>query len=395
MKYKRVFLMVMDSFGIGGAKDAAAFGDEGSNTFLSVSRAENFAIPNLAKLGFYHIDGIRAGASGEDPVGAYARVCERSHGKDTTIGHWEIAGIYSEDPLPTYPDGFPKEIIEEFEHRSGRRVLCNKPYSGVKVIADYGREHMETGALIVYTSADSVFQIAAHESVVPVEELYRYCEIAREILVGKHCVGRVIARPFEGAHPFARTSRRHDFSAVPPEKTMLDFLQDKGLDTVCVGKISDIFAGVGVSESIRTSGNDDGMRVTLALADRDFTGLCFVNLVDFDMNFGHRRDIAGYANAVMRFDAWLPRFMEKMNEDDILMITADHGCDPGYTGTDHTRENVPLLIYGKHIRPVNLGVRETYADIAATVADIFETERPRTGTSFLNEIQLNLDQKEG
>ena len=235
MKYKRVFLMVMDSFGIGGAKDAAAFGDEGSNTFLSVSRAENFAIPNLAKLGFYHIDGIRAGASGEDPVGAYARVCERSHGKDTTIGHWEIAGIYSEDPLPTYPDGFPKEIIEEFEHRSGRRVLCNKPYSGVKGIADYGREHMETGALIVYTSADSVFQIAAHESVVPVEELYRYCEIAREILGGKHCVGRVIARPFEGAHPFARTSRRHDFSAVPPEKTMLDFLQDKGLATVCGG----------------------------------------------------------------------------------------------------------------------------------------------------------------
>ncbi len=395
MKYKRVFLMVMDSFGIGGAWDAAAFGDEGSNTFLSVARAENFAIPNLAKLGFYHINGIGARPDMQTPMGAYARVCERSQGKDTTIGHWEIAGIYSEDPLPTYPDGFPKEIIEEFEHRSGRRVLCNQPYSGVKVIADYGREHMETGALIVYTSADSVFQIAAHESVVPVEELYRYCEIARKILVGKHCVGRVIARPFEGEYPFTRTSRRHDFSAVPPEKTMLDFLRDKGLDTVCVGKISDIFAGVGVSESIRTSGNDDGMRVTLELAEKDFTGLCFVNLVDFDMNFGHRRDIEGYANAVMRFDTWLPSFMEKMNDDDILMITADHGCDPGYTGTDHTRENVPLLIYGKGVKPVDLGVRDTYADIAATVADIFETEKPSTGESFLNEIQLNFVQKEG
>ena len=387
MTYKRVFLIVMDSFGIGGASDAETFGDKGSNTFLSVSSAENFAIPNLAKLGFYHIEGNGVPVSGEAPIGAYARVAERSNGKDTTIGHWEIAGVYSEDPLPTYPNGFPADIMEEFERRTGRKAICNKPYSGVKVIADYGREHMETGALIVYTSADSVFQIAAHESLVPVEELYRYCEIAREILVGKHCVGRVIARPFEGEFPFARTSRRHDFSALPPEKTMLDYLREKDLDTICVGKISDIFAGVGVSECIRTSGNDDGMRVTLELAERDFTGLCFVNLVDFDMNFGHRRDIKGYADAVMRFDAWLADFMPRMREDDLLIITADHGCDPGFTGTDHTRENVPLLIYGKGVKPQNLGFREAYADIAETIAENFETKSSGFGKSFLREIR--------
>lgn len=387
MTYKRVFLIVMDSFGIGGASDAAAFGDEGSNTFLSVSGAENFSIPNLERLGFYHIEGNGASASEEAPIGAYARVAERSNGKDTTIGHWEIAGIYSKEPLPTYPDGFPAEIMEEFERRTGRKAICNKPYSGVKVIADYGREHMETGALIVYTSADSVFQIAAHESLVPVEELYRYCEIAREILVGKHCVGRVIARPFEGDYPFARTSRRHDFSALPPEKTMLNYLREKNFDTICVGKISDIFAGVGVSECIRTSGNDDGMRVTLELADRDFTGLCFVNLVDFDMNFGHRRDIKGYADAVMHFDAWLADFMPRMREDDLLIITADHGCDPGFKGTDHTRENVPLLVYGKGVKPQNLGRRDSYADIAETIADNFETESSGFGKSFLNEIR--------
>ena len=387
MTYKRVFLIVMDSFGIGGASDAASFGDKGSNTFLSVSGAENFSVPNLEKLGFYHIEGNGGSAFADKPIGAYARMAERSNGKDTTIGHWEIAGIYSKDPLPTYPDGFPAEILDEFERRTGRKAICNKSYSGVKVIADYGREHMETGALIVYTSADSVFQIAAHESLVPVEELYRYCEIAREILVGKHSVGRVIARPFEGEYPFARTSRRHDFSALPPEKTMLDYLREKDLDTICVGKISDIFAGVGVSECIRTSGNDDGMRVTLELADRDFTGLCFVNLVDFDMNFGHRRDIKGYADAVMRFDAWLSDFMPRMREDDLLIITADHGCDPGFVGTDHTRENVPLLVYGKGVKPQNLGFRETYADIAETIAENFETESSGFGKSFLGEIR--------
>ncbi len=385
MKFQRVFLIVMDSFGIGGAADAGRFGDEGSNTLASLREVESFAVPNLEKLGLYAIDGVGGGTMAL--IGAYARVCERSEGKDTTIGHWEIAGIVSEHPLPTYPDGFPEEIISEFERRSGRKVICNKPYSGVPVIADYGREHLETGALIVYTSADSVFQIAAHESIVPVEELYRYCEIARKILVGEHGVGRVIARPFEGEFPFKRTSRRHDFSAVPPQKTMPDTLKEKGLDTICVGKISDIFAGVGVSESIRTSGNDDGMRVTMELVERDFRGLCFVNLVDFDMLYGHRRDVQGYADAVMRFDAWLGEFLPKMREEDLLMITADHGCDPAYRGTDHTRENVPLLLWCKGLVPNNLGVRSSFADIAATIADIFETEKPKSGESFLNEVQ--------
>ncbi len=386
MNFKRIFLIVMDSFGIGGASDAAAFGDEGSNTLSSLRVSDGFSVPNLARLGLYHITGNETPAYAGTPVGAYGRMCERSHGKDTTIGHWELAGIYSAEPLPTYPDGFPPEIISEFEKRTGRRVICNKPYSGVKVIADYGREHLETGALIVYTSADSVFQIAAHEDAVPVGELYRYCEIAREILVGRHCVGRVIARPFAGEYPFQRTSRRHDFSAVPPQKTVLDRLRERGLDTLCVGKISDIFAGVGVSESTRTSGNDEGLAVTLSLADRDFTGLCFVNLVDFDMLYGHRRDVRGYAEAVMRFDRWLPHLTEKLREDDLLIITADHGCDPAYRGTDHTRENVPLLVYGKRIRPVDLGVRSSYADVAATVAENFGAQMPLTGESFLSAL---------
>ncbi len=385
MAFKRVFLIVMDSFGIGGAKDAAAFGDEGSNTFLTVSGAEGFDAPNLKRLGLYQIDGN--GGAETEAVGAYARVEECSMGKDTTIGHWEIAGIVSETPLPTYPDGFPAEIIQEFERRSGRQVICNLPYSGTKVIADYGREHMETGALIVYTSADSVFQIAAHEAIVPVEELYRYCEIAREILVGEHGVGRVIARPFEGEYPFQRTARRHDFSAVPPKKTMLDHLAEKGLDTLCIGKISDIFAGIGVTESMRTSGNEEGMALTLETAQRDFHGLCFVNLVDFDMLYGHRRDIKGYADAVMRFDAFLPSLMSHLREDDLLMITADHGCDPGYAGTDHTRENVPLLIWYPGIEAKNLGVLHSYADIARTVEEIFGAEASAAGESFLNEIQ--------
>ncbi len=385
MKFQRVFLIVMDSFGIGGALDAEQFGDQGSNTLASLRSVQGFSVPNLERLGLYHIAGN--GGSEGSSIGAYARVRERSQGKDTTIGHWEIAGIISETPLPTYPNGFPDELIKEFERRSNRKVICNKPYSGIPVIADYGEEHLKTGALIVYTSADSVFQIAAHERIIPVEELYRYCELARELLVGEHGVGRVIARPFDGEFPFKRTSRRHDFSAVPPQKTMLEFLKEKGLDTICVGKISDIFAGVGVSECIRTSGNDDGMRVTLELAKRDFHGLCFVNLVDFDMLYGHRRDVKGYAEAVMRFDAWLSTFIPSMREDDLLMITADHGCDPCFAGTDHTRENVPLLLYGAGVKSGDLGICETYADIAATVEDIFETRRSSVGESLLNKIQ--------
>lgn len=383
---KRVFLLVMDSFGIGGAADAKAFGDEGSNTLASVAGTEGFSAPALASLGLFHIDGVGLLPDSGVSSGAYARVREMSKGKDTTIGHWEIAGIRSDVPLPTYPNGFPQALIREFEKRCGRGVLCNKPYSGTEVIRNYGREHMETGKLIVYTSADSVFQIAAHERVVPVEELYRYCRIARELLVGENLVGRVIARPFAGEWPYERTSRRHDFSAPPPGKTVLDLLSEAGYATIGVGKIGDIFAGVGVSESIRTSGNDEGMRVCEELLSRDFEGLSFVNLVDFDMLYGHRRDARGYAAAVMRFDAWLPAFLSGMRRDDLLMITADHGCDPNFSGTDHTREDVPLLVYGRKIRPVNLGTLSTYSDIAATIADYFGVPYSLNGSSFLGRI---------
>ena len=383
---KRVFLLVMDSFGIGGAADAKAFGDKGSNTLASVAGTEGFSAPALASLGLFHIDGVGLLPDSGVSSGAYARVREMSKGKDTTIGHWEIAGIRSEIPLPTYPNGFPQALIREFEKRCGRGILCNRPYSGTEVIRDYGREHMETGKLIVYTSADSVFQIAAHERVVPVEELYRYCRIARELLVGENLVGRVIARPFAGEWPYERTSRRHDFSAPPPGKTVLDLLSEAGYATIGVGKIGDIFAGVGVSESIRTSGNDEGMRVCEELLSRDFEGLSFVNLVDFDMLYGHRRDARGYAAAVMRFDAWLPAFLSGMRRDDLLMITADHGCDPNFSGTDHTREDVPLLVYGRKIRPVNLGTLSTYSDIAATIADYFGVPYSLNGSSFLGRI---------
>ena len=383
---KRIFLMVMDSFGIGGAADAAAFGDSGSNTLASVMGTEGFSVPSLASLGLFCIDGINAPYDPGVCSGAYARVCEMSKGKDTTIGHWEIAGIRSDVPLPTYPDGFPEDIIREFEKRCGRGVLCNKPYSGTEVIRDYGREHVKTGKLIVYTSADSVFQIAAHEDVVSVDELYRYCQIARELLTGKNCVGRVIARPFTGEWPYERTSRRHDFSAPPPGKTVLNLLSEAGYATIGVGKIGDVFAGVGITEAIRTSGNDDGMRVCTELLTRDFNGLAFINFVDFDTMYGHRRDVNGYAEAVMRLDAWLPGFLSGMQREDILMITADHGCDPNYTGTDHTRENVPLLVYGRKIRPGNLGTLSTYSDIAATVAAYFDVPYSLNGKSFLNQI---------
>ena len=386
---KRIFLIVLDSFGIGGAKDAAAFGDEGADTLGSLMKTENFSLDAMKRLGIFNIDGVsREGyPKYEAPVGAFARVEERSAGKDTTIGHWEIAGIYSPDPLPVFPNGFPKEIIDEFSRLTGRAVLCNKPYSGTEVIKDYGEEHMKTGALIVYTSADSVFQIAAHESVVPIDELYRYCEIARKMLTGKYCVGRVIARPFEGEYPFTRTSRRHDFSAEPPSETMLDTLKAQGFDTVCIGKIGDIFAGKGTTSSVRTTSNDNGMERLMEAQKQDFRGLCFVNLVDFDSSFGHRRNAVGYAEAIMRFDRQIAPFIDNMRDDDVLMITADHGCDPMYKGTDHTRENVPLLIYGKGIAPVNLGTLPTYSDIAATVCDMLGAEYHLCGESVFGRIK--------
>ena len=310
-------------------------------------------------------------------------------GKDTTIGHWEIAGIVSENPLPTYPNGFPEELLKPFREATGRGVLANAPWSGTEVLAEYGEEHLKTGDLIVYTSADSVFQIAAHEDLVPPEQLYEYCRIARKLLTGKHGVGRVIARPFVGnpKDGFTRTSNRHDFSLEPPAQTMLDAIKAAGKDSIAVGKIYDIFASLGTTEHVYTKGNTDGLNKSMAYADRDFNGLCFINLVDFDMVYGHRRNIEGYAEALNEFDTWFAEFCAKLGEDDIVMVTADHGCDPAYTATtDHTREYVPLLIAGPKVKPVNLGTRKSFADIAATVTELLGVEYKTTGTSFAKEI---------
>ena len=373
MNKKRVFLIVLDSFGIGRMEDAAEYGDGDVNTLRSVSKSTLFSIPNMANMGFFNIDGIEVGEKVSAPTAAYGRMAEASKGKDTTIGHWEIAGIYSGRPLPTYPEGFPQEILDEFSRRTGRKVLCNKPYSGTEVIKDYGEEHERSGALIVYTSADSVFQIAAHEEVVPIEELYRCCEIAREILVGEHGVGRVIARPFIGEKGnYSRTSRRHDYSLQPPAITMLDQLKDAGKDVIGVGKIKDIFAGKSITEFVYTKSNADGIDKTLEYVKKDFDGLCFVNLVDFDSVYGHRNDVDGYAAALSYFDEMLPQIVGGLRDEDVLMITADHGCDPGYLeSTDHSREYVPLLIYGKNIVPENLGTRDTFADVGAAVLKLF------------------------
>lgn len=388
MSKKRVFLIVLDSFGIGEMEDAHAYGDFNVDTLGSVASSTEFHMPNMKKLGLFNIEGVTHGEKEVAPRGAYMRMKEASKGKDTTIGHWEIAGICSQWPLPTYPDGFPQEILEEFSKQTGRGVLCNKPYSGTVVIQEYGEEHMRTGDLIVYTSADSVFQIAAHENVVPVEELYEYCRIARKILRGEHGVGRVIARPFIGpcSGEFTRTSNRHDFSIEPPATTMLDQLKEEGKDVIAVGKINDIFVGQGITEYVYTKNNEDGIEKTLEYLERDFEGLCFVNLVDFDSVYGHRRDIDGYARALAYFDEKLPEIMAKMKEDDVLMITADHGCDPGYTKTtDHTREYTPFLIYGDKIQPNDYGTRETFADIGATVLQYFGIVPVFAGKDVLEE----------
>ena len=383
---KRIFLIVLDSFGIGALPDADEYGDKDSNTFKSCFLQKGFSVPTLKKLGLFNIDGVDFGEKEKKPTAAFGRLREASKGKDTTTGHWEICGIISQKAMPTYPNGFPKEIIDEFSRLTGRGVLCNKPYSGTKVIADYGKEHLKTGALIVYTSADSVFQIAAHESIVPPEKLYEYCKTARKLLCGENAVGRVIARPFEGEYPFNRTARRHDFSLAPPEKTLLDCISENGLDVISVGKIYDIFAGKGIGESYPTKSNEDGMEKTEALLQKDFHGLCFVNLVDFDMVYGHRNDAAGYARAVSAFDRWLSVFLKKIGDTDVVIITADHGCDPLTQSTDHSREYIPLLIYGKNIKPCNLGTRETYADIGKTVAELLEVKNDIAGKSFINQI---------
>ena len=383
---KRVFLIVLDSFGVGYMPDAADFGDEGANTIKSCYETGLMKTPNMQRLGLFNIDGVTVGEKCASPEGAYLKIAERSRGKDTTTGHWEISGLVSEKPFPTFPNGFPQEVIDKFSAAAGRGVLCNKPYSGTRVIADYGEEHLRTGDLIVYTSADSVFQIAAHESIVPPERLYEYCRMAREILTGDYAVGRVIARPFEGEYPFTRTPRRHDFSLVPPRKTMLDYLSDQGLDVIGVGKIYDIFAGKGLTKSVRDIGNICDMSHTASFQSIPFHGLCFTNLVDFDMQYGHRRDPHGYANALTEFDTWLGGFMERMLPDDVLMITADHGCDPCYSGTDHTREHIPVLMYGAGIIPQNLGTRACFGDIGATVLDLLGVPGELDGESFANKI---------
>lgn len=384
---KRVFLIVLDSVGIGQMPDAAEFGDEGSNTLGAASTSPYFSMPNMKRLGLFNIDGVTCGEREEKPEGAVARMTEVSKGKDTTIGHWEIGGVISPEPLPTFPDGFPQELLEAFEKETGRGVICNKPYSGTEVIKDYGREHVETGKLIVYTSADSVFQIAAHEDLVPIDELYRYCQIARRLCAGKYGVGRVIARPFEGEWPYKRTSRRHDYSLKPPKATMLDAIKESGKEVIAVGKINDIFAGQGVTEMVRTSGNGEGIDRTLEYLKKDFEGLCFINLVDYDMLYGHRNDVDGYAKALTYFDERLPEILQAMKEEDILMITADHGCDPITPSTDHSREYTPLIIAGAPVKPgVNLGTRASFADTAATILDYLEVKGEISGESFLHII---------
>lgn len=379
---KRVFLIVLDSVGIGEMPDAAEYGDVGSNTLAAAASSPLFHMENMQKLGLFNIDGVTCREGTEHMFGAVARLTERSRGKDTTIGHWEIAGLISEQPLPTYPEGFPKEVLDEFTRLTGRGVLCNRPYSGTEVIKDYGEEHLRTGDLIVYTSADSVFQIAAHEEKVPLEELYEICAKARRLLQGRHGVGRVIARPFTGEPGnFTRTANRHDYSLEPPGTTMLNVLQKMGLTVAAVGKINDIFAGSGVTEMVRTKGNDDGIDRTLEYLDKDFEGLCFVNLVDYDMLYGHRNDVEGYARALTGFDKRLPQILEKMRPEDVLMITADHGCDPSTLSTDHSREYTPFVAYGQPVKAgTNLHTRESFSDIAATIQQYFGAVQETAGT---------------
>ena len=368
---KRVFVVVLDSFGIGAAPDAANFGDAGANTLKGVYGTGNLSLPTLTSLGLGLIDGVNDIEAVSNPLATYARLQEKSMGKDTTTGHWEMAGVISEAPMPTFPNGFPRELLDKFEAAVGRGAICNLPYSGTDVIRDYGEEHIKTGKLIVYTSADSVFQIAAHEKIVPIDELYRICQIAREMLVGKYGVGRVIARPFVGEAPdFKRTENRRDFSLVPPIDTVLNKLSKSGYDVIGVGKIGDIFAMSGLTETYPTHNNNEGMTKTSELLKKDFNGLCFVNLVDFDMKYGHRQDACGYAGALNEFDAWLANALECLNDDDAIIITADHGCDPTDNSTDHTREYVPFLMYGKNIEPKNLGTILGFDYIGNTVTEL-------------------------
>ena len=389
---KRVFLIVLDSFGIGAAPDVFNFGDDACcNTLKTASNSQLFNTPNLQELGLFNIDGISSTIQAIPyPKASFAKLQEASAGKDTIIGHWELAGVISKSPLPVYSFGFPDEIISEFTQQTHHNILCNKPYSGTQVLLDYGSLHQQTGDLIIYTSADSVFQIAAHQDVIPLERLYEYCEIARNILQGEHAVGRVIARPFIGQYPnYLRTPNRRDFSLMPPHKTMLNILQENQKEVIALGKIADIFAHSGCTKSIKTKNNQDGMAKILEVADENFDGLCFLNLVDFDMLYGHRRNVDGYAQALTEFDEFLGVFLPKLKKADILIITADHGCDPGCsTHTDHTREYVPMLIYGSNVKPgVNLHTRTSFADVGATILDYFAINSSEIqGTPFWNSI---------
>ncbi|MCM3599706.1 phosphopentomutase [Robertmurraya korlensis] len=389
-QYKRIFLIVMDSVGIGEAKDAERFGDKGSNTLRHIAeRMNGLNMPNMAKLGLSNIEPVGGIEKADSPLAYYTKMQEASNGKDTMTGHWEIMGLNIKTPFKVFPDGFPDELLAELEEKTGRKIIGNKPASGTEILDELGEEHMKTGALIVYTSADSVLQIAAHEDIVPIEEQYKICKIARELTLDeKYMVGRIIARPFVGEPGnFKRTANRHDYALKPFDRTVMNELKDSKFDVIAIGKISDIYDGEGVTESLRTVSNMDGMDKLVQTLDMDFTGLSFLNLVDFDALFGHRRDPIGYGKALEEYDARLPEVLEKLKDDDLLIITADHGNDPVHPGTDHTREYVPLLVYSPVMKGgKKLPIRETFADIGATVAENFQVKLPKYGKSFLNEL---------
>ncbi len=387
---KRIILIVLDSVGIGELPDAAKYGDEGSNTLGNIAKAiEGFTLPNLEKLGLGCIDGTTGYRAEPDPIGSFGKMAERSYGKDTTTGHWELAGITIDKPFPVYPDGFPEELVKSFEQAIGTKILGNYPASGTEIIKTLGQQHIATGYPILYTSADSVLQLAAHEDIIPLERLYEICEIARNIMTGEHAVGRVIARPFIGKEgSFTRTANRRDFSLKPVKKTILDYLKEKGLEVKAVGKIEDIFAGAGITEAVHTNGNMDGIEKTLGFIGQRFEGLIFTNLVEFDMTFGHRNDVEGYAKALSQFDKMLPDMLDALYEDDMLVLTADHGCDPTTDSTDHSREYVPLLVYGKMLKKgVNLGVRKTFSDIAQTISEVFDCGGDFNAESFYKDLK--------
>lgn len=381
---QRVFLIVLDSFGIGAAPDAAEFGDAGCHTLKACLSTGQLRLSTMTQLGLFHIEGLAelAPEINLKPLAMHGRMQECSRGKDTTVGHWEIAGVPTNLPLPTYPNGFPPEILSALQEQTGLQFLCNLPYSGTDVIRDYGEAHLRTGNPILYTSADSVMQIAAHEDCIPTARLYEICEIARSIMCGAHAVGRIIARPFTGTAPFVRTPHRHDFSAPPPKKTMLDLISEQGLDVIGIGKIHDIFAGQGLTRTLYTGNNTEGMQQTERCLQSPFHGLCFVNLVDFDMLYGHRNDPVGYTHALNAFDTWLGRQLPLLQPGDALLITADHGCDPAFAGTDHTREFTPMLLYGSEIPPLQLGTRNSFSDIAKTVCRLLGVPEAFPGSPF-------------